>query len=154
MQSPLVAGAMLWDASPEIIKTLDRTGYYLGIAYQVRDDVIDVIGDSEFTGKPIGVDVRRRKMRLPLIQALQELSGRKRRKLEDLLRATSLSDEALSEALCLIKESGSIEYCISKTKEYCERAADAMNILSEDIASLKVHLYVVANWIASFEDGT
>jgi geranylgeranyl pyrophosphate synthase len=154
IQAPLVAGAMLWDACPEIIKTLEKAGLSLGMAYQIRDDVIDMIGDSECTGKPIGGDVRRRKMRLPLIQALWELSGRRRRKLAESLRATSLSDEAFSEALELINESGSIDYCISKTKEYCEQAANTIDMLSEDFASLKAHLCVVANWISSFEDRT
>ncbi len=154
VQASLVAGAMLWDASPEIIKTLEKAGLSLGMAYQIRDDVVDVIGDSECTGKPVGGDLRRRKMRLPLIQALQELSGKRRRKLADLLRATSLSDGALSEALNLISESGSIDYCISKTKEYCERAADTINMLSEDLAPLKAHFCVVTNCISSFEDRT
>lgn len=154
IQAPLVAGAMLWDACPEIIKTLEKAGLSLGMAYQIRDDVIDMIGDLECTGKPIGGDVRRRKMRLPLIQALWELSGRRRRKLAESLRATSLSDEAFSEALELINESGSIDYCISKTKEYCEQAANTIDMLSEDFASLKAHLCVVANWISSFEDRT
>lgn len=154
IQAPLVAGAMLWNACPEMIKTLEKVGLSLGMAYQIRDDVIDVIGDSECMGKPIGGDVRRRKMRLPLIQALQELSGEKKQKLADLLQTASLSDGALSEALNLISESGSIDYCISKTKEYCERAADAINMLSEDLAPLKAHLRVVANWISSFEDRT
>ena len=154
IQAPLVAGAMLWDACPKIIKTLEKAGLSLGMAYQIRDDVIDVIGDSECTGKTIGGDLRRRKMRLPLIQALRELSGRKRRKLADILGATSLSDGALSEVLGLIKESGSIDYCISKTQEYCERATDTINMLSEDLALLKTHFCVVANWISSFEDRT
>ena len=154
IQAPLVAGAMLWDACLEITNTLEKAGLSLGMAYQIRDDVIDVIGDSECTGKPIGGDLRRRKMRLPLIQALRELSGRKERKLVDVLRETSLSDGALSEALSLISESGSIDYCISKTKEYCERAADTINMLSEDLAPLKAHFCVVANWISSFEDKT
>jgi len=152
IQAPLVAGAMLWDACPEIIKTLEKAGLSLGMAYQIRDDVIDVIGDSECTGKPIGGDLRRRKMRLPLIQALRELSGKKRQKLADILGATSLSDGALSEVLDLIKESGSIDYCISKTQEYCERATATINNLSEDLVLLKTHFCVVANWISSFED--
>ena len=154
IQAPLVAGAMLWDACLEITNTLEKAGLSLGMAYQIRDDVIDIIGDSECTGKPIGGDVRRRKMRLPLIRALRELSGRTRRKLAKSLRTTSLSDGALSEALGLINESGSIDYCISKTQEYCEQATDTINMLSEDLAPLKAHFCVVANWISSFEDRT
>jgi len=154
IQSPLVVGAMLWDARPEAIKILERAGLSLGMAYQIRDDVIDVIGDSECTGKPVGGDIRRRKMRLPLIQALRELRNNEHRKLLDLLKNASLSDEASSEAIGLITESGSIDYCISKAKEYCKKATETINLLPEEFADLKNHFCVVAGWISSFEDKT
>jgi len=154
IQAPLVAGAMLWDADSEIIKILEYAGQFLGMAYQIRDDVIDVIGDSECSGKPVGGDVRHCKMRLPVVQALQELAGEKKQKLIDILKTKNLSDESVNEAIGLINETNAIEYCISKTKEYCDQAINAMGKLSEDFESMKIHFNVVANMISSFEDGT
>ena len=50
IQASLVAGAMLWGAGPEIIKILGNAGLSLGVAYQIRDDIIDVLGDQECMG--------------------------------------------------------------------------------------------------------
>lgn len=152
IQSSLVAGAMLWDATSEVIKKLERAGLFLGLAYQIRDDVIDIIGDSDYTGKPEGGDILRRKMRLPLIQGLRKSSDNRLHNLLGILNKTSLSDEDTSEIISLIVESGSIDYCISKVKEYCEKAIGAIEMLSEDFEDLKKHFCVVTGWISSFED--
>jgi len=154
IQTPLVAGAMLWNAPTAVIKALEGAGLALGMAFQIRDDVIDVIGETECTGKPVGGDIRRCKMRLPLIQALQVLNGDKHRRLLDIMQNESVSDQALSEAIGLITESGSIEYCIYKTKEYCKIATDTISQLPREFTDLKDHFCVVAVWISSFEDGT
>jgi len=152
IQASLVAGAMLWDASSEIIQTLQRAGLFLGVAYQIRDDVIDVIGDPEYTGKPLGGDIQSRKMRLPLIRALQELRGSKQQKLVEILQRSNPSCEDIAAVVGLIEESDSIDYCVSKTKTYCKQATDAIYMLPDDLVSLKTQFNVVANWISSFEE--
>ena len=152
IQAPLVSGAMLWDASDEVIRTIKNVGYSLGMAYQIRDDVIDVIGDPECMGKPVGGDLRQCKMRLPTIQALFELSGAKKEWFNGLLRKRRISGEALDEAINTILETNSIQYCITKTKEYCEQALDSINHLPRELANFKRQIGDVANIISNFDN--
>lgn len=152
IQAPLVIGAMLWNASATIIKALEGAGIALGMAYQIRDDVIDVIGDSECTGKPVGGDIRRSKMRLPVIRALGELQGKDRNSLKHLLSGKDLSDEAVQEALALTQKTDSVDYCISATKRYCQEARQFIRQLPNDLVVLKDQLDSIVELISSFEE--
>lgn len=150
IRSSLVAGALLWDAPKEIIDNLKNLGYALGMAYQIRDDVIDIIGDPECTGKPLGGDLLRCKMRLPVIHALKKLNGEKRIKLESLLQSKKLDNESLDEALHLLKETDAADYCISKTREFCEQALFSIDLLPEKHQTLKTYLKDVTRLVSTF----
>lgn len=63
------SGALLSDASPEIVGALRRYGDLLGTAFQMTDDVVDFSADS---GKPVGLDIRQRVLSLPLIYAAED----------------------------------------------------------------------------------
>jgi len=155
IQAPLVIGAMLWDAAPNILAVLEQAGYSLGMAYQLRDDVLDIIGDSECTGKPVAGDIRQRKMRLPVIHALQWSSQQKNTRLSELLQLKrTLHDSELRDTLHILHCAGSIEYSINKIRNYCKQAGDSLRMLSNEFESLGSHLHVIAGMISSFKDAT
>ena len=58
IQSSIKLGAMLSGTSKEIQNSLSAYGLSLGYAYQIRDDVIDIIGEEKYVGKPIGGDIK------------------------------------------------------------------------------------------------
>ncbi|MCZ6688093.1 MAG: polyprenyl synthetase family protein [Planctomycetota bacterium] len=153
VQASLVSGAMLWDAPPGIIRNLEKIGAALGMACQIRDDVIDVVGDSICTGKPVGGDMRRGKMRLPVIRALSVLPPEKRTLLESLLRQKGLPDQQLEDALALLAGTDCIDYCIRKTKEYCGQVNRHVSLLPDDLGTLKMQLGTISDLISSFENG-
>lgn len=86
----VVAGALLAQASPEQIESLSLFAYHLGLAFQIQDDILDLEGSEEKTGKPIGSDEQKQKSTYP---ALLTLSGAK----EALKKHTNLAKEALKE---------------------------------------------------------
>lgn len=86
----VVAGALLAQASPEQIKSLSLFAYHLGLAFQIQDDILDLEGSEEKTGKPIGSDEQKQKSTYP---ALLTLPGAK----EALKKHTNLAKEALQE---------------------------------------------------------
>jgi geranylgeranyl pyrophosphate synthase len=151
IQAPLVVGAMMWDASAATIELLERAGIALGMAYQIRDDVIDIIGDSECTGKPIAGDIRRSKMRLPVIRALRTLPGKCGNNLKGLLSNRGLPDKAVRESIELINKTDAVDYCISVTKQYCETAQQFIGKLPGNLGVLRNQLNSIAELIASFE---
>ena len=63
-------GARAGGASPDVADGLARYGLALGVAFQIKDDVLGLWGDPERTGKPVGSDIQRRKKSLPVVAAL------------------------------------------------------------------------------------
>lgn len=62
IQSALMIGGILAGAPKEAIQDLERAGYCIGIAFQIRDDILDIIGDEKKLGKPIGSDEKNEKL--------------------------------------------------------------------------------------------
>lgn len=153
IQTPLVVGAMLWDAPFEHVSILEKIGIEIGIAYQLRDDVIDIIGESEFTGKPEFGDIRQRKMRLPLIHLLTKLKGNDLKLVKNVLSMERpLIDNELKDIINLMNMVGSLDYVINKTKEYCEYAYLSIGRLPLEFEILANHLRAITRLISCFEN--
>ena len=135
-----------------MISPLEKIGHFLGLAYQLRDDAIDIIGDPEFTGKPRAGDIRQRKMRLPMIHGLRN-AGAERDKLVKLIRSEKkLTGPEVEYVIDLLCRTGSVDYTIEKTREYCQRAIEEAEKLPEEQSSLKENLRNVALLISSFQE--
>lgn len=152
IRAPLVAGAILWRGPDDLISRLGAIGFNLGLAYQLRDDVIDFLGDPVFTGKPRFVDLNQRRMRLPVIHALKNLDRDNRAWLEGLLEGGSdISQEEKTQVLDLLEKSASIEYVMQKTAEYCEAANDLLIELQRDHEEFCCRVMAIARLISLFE---
>jgi len=66
-------GAMLSDASEPVVQAMEQYGYRLGLAFQIVDDILDVIGDEQSLGKPVGSDIRQGTVTLPAILVRDQL---------------------------------------------------------------------------------
>ncbi|MGZ5968202.1 MAG: polyprenyl synthetase family protein [Polyangiales bacterium] len=84
VRGPLAMGAMLAKASSEMRSALDRFAAPIGVAFQLRDDLLGVFGSEEETGKPVGSDLRAKKRTSLLAEALRRSSGTERARLEAL----------------------------------------------------------------------
>ena len=81
-------GAHYAQATPEIEQALSRYGVQLGIAFQIADDLLDMLGDEATVGKSLGTDLLKQKSTLPLIRLLDQLDGTQRDKLVAQLSAS------------------------------------------------------------------
>ena len=97
------SGALLSEASPEIVEALRRYGDLVGIAFQMADDMVDF---SPSSGKPVGLDIRQRVLSLPLIYAAEdrEVGPEVRR-----LLAGALGDAEVGRVAELVESSGALE---------------------------------------------
>ncbi|MEZ2120924.1 polyprenyl synthetase family protein [Corynebacterium sp. CCM 9203] len=75
IERPLHLGAMLGGASPELVSAYRSFGHDIGIAYQLRDDLLGVFGDPDVTGKPAGDDLREGKRTVLVAEALRHLDA-------------------------------------------------------------------------------
>jgi geranylgeranyl diphosphate synthase type I len=106
VRGPLRLGALLGDARPAALRALDRFAVPVGVAFQLRDDLLSAFGDPRDTGKPFGGDLRSGK-RTPLaLHATRLARGRDRRALGNVLGNSRASDADVRRALDVIVRTG------------------------------------------------
>ena len=115
------AGAMAAGASDERVETMRRYGEMLGMAFQIKDDILDYTGGAD-TGKPACNDLREGKITLPLIALLEESDSAQRRELLELLEQCRQSDDAVAEMCRRVTEGGGIEAARHTMFGYLHRA--------------------------------
>ncbi|MEG6523506.1 polyprenyl synthetase family protein [Desulfotomaculum sp. 1211_IL3151] len=136
-------GAVAVGAPEEEHKSLRRYGHYLGMAFQITDDILDMMADQKILGKPIGGDLRQGILTMPVIYALEK--GAKRERLRQLIEITEKTDEQVNEAIGIIKESGGIDFAFNATKRYIEKAKQ--NLTSLPNKPVKETFYHIADFI-------
>ncbi len=131
-EASAVLGGLAATDNDEIISSLAVYGRSLGVAFQIRDDMLGLIGSEEELGKPVLNDIREGKKTLLVIYALSHLDEESRDKLRSILGRRDASREELEEAAELIKSSGALEYAEKLAREYSEQAIRAIKILPEN----------------------
>ncbi|MCU1404785.1 MAG: geranylgeranyl pyrophosphate synthase [Glaciihabitans sp.] len=110
VQAPLAIGARLGGGSSEQVDALRTFGLPLGIAYQLRDDLLGVFGDPEVTGKPAGDDLREGKRTVLVALARTKLPTNARNLLDELLGDADLDRQQIQLLQNAIEESGAIDH--------------------------------------------
>ncbi len=113
---------------------LRRFGNNLGMAFQVADDILDYVGAEETTGKPIGQDLRERKVTLPLIGALKAATPGARTEVRKFFDGVEPTDGEISRLVDLVRELGGVDYARKQALEYAEKADDALEVLPAGVA--------------------
>ena len=124
-------GASSAGASLELIERMRKFGELVGMAFQIKDDLFDY-GEDEI-GKPLGIDIKEKKMTLPLIHALSKASWLEKRRIVGIVKNDSSKPRKVKEVIAFVKASGGIEYAQQAMNQYCEKA---IAILSEFPESL------------------
>jgi geranylgeranyl diphosphate synthase type I len=106
VRGPVTLGALVGDASEAQLHALERFGRPLGIAFQLRDDVLGTFGDSRATGKPAGHDLREGKNTALIAEARALLSPADRESLERVFGQRDATPEALAAAAQALDRSG------------------------------------------------
>ncbi len=112
--------------APAHHESLARYGERLGMAFQVADDLLDYTETAEMTGKPSGLDLREHKVTLPLIAALRNMSPASRTRVEDLFATTDPDEDAVTDVIQLVHESGGIEYARRRADQFAREAEEAL----------------------------
>ncbi|MDH6180809.1 geranylgeranyl diphosphate synthase type I [Microbacteriaceae bacterium SG_E_30_P1] len=109
IEAPLAIGGSLGGGSDAQLQALRSFGLPLGVAYQLRDDLLGVFGDPEVTGKPAGDDVREGKRTVLIALARQRLSGSARNLLDELLGDPSLDASQIDTIRSTLTECGAVD---------------------------------------------
>ena len=98
----LEVGALLGTNAKAIIRGLSNFGRNLGLAFQIRDDVLGIWGDERKTGKPWGSDIRRKKKSLPIVYALEKAEGKAKTELLNIYKREVIDDQDLDAVLRIL----------------------------------------------------
>ncbi len=128
IERPLHIGGACAGMSSQMKEILSDYGVNLGVAYQLRDDILGVLGDSSVTGKPSGGDISEGKRTVLLSHALKALKPNRATKLWNLV-GKNLDEEELALARELIVESGAIQESEREIAELSQKAASAVAAL-------------------------
>jgi octaprenyl-diphosphate synthase len=122
-------GASSSGASSEVISKMKQFGEYVGMAFQIKDDLFDY-GDDEI-GKPLGIDIKEKKMTLPLIYALSKASWLEKRRIIGIIRNHSDDSKKVREVIEYVKKSGGIEYATSVMEQFYQKSLTLLNELPD-----------------------
>jgi len=104
-----------------VIEKLKLFGENLGVAFQLRDDLLDYLGDASVVGKPIGADIKDGKITLPLIYALKNSPRKESRRVIKIIK-NSLKRKDISYVIDFVKSYGGIDYTLKVAEDYLDRA--------------------------------
>lgn len=123
----LKAAGVVSDATEEEVEALGRYGYSLGMAFQITDDLLDYVGDPTMMGKPVGGDLRRRQITLPLIYAAANGMAPDLRATIDRIDDGATPDE-IDELLAYVQRSEGIQRSQQEARRFCREACDALRV--------------------------
>jgi len=141
-------GAASVNASAEHIEALSMYGMQLGIAFQLRDDVLDYHG-GWLTGKALGNDIREKKITLPLIYALQKVGKSEQRRILSLVACAKKNSRNVKQVVDFVTQHGGITYANNVTRSYCEAAKKSLDIFPE--SEVKAALCSLADYVVERE---
>jgi octaprenyl-diphosphate synthase len=122
-------GATSVGADEATVARMKLFGQHIGMAFQIKDDLFDY-GDDEI-GKPVGIDIKEKKMTLPLIYALSKASWLERRRIAHIVRRESDKPKKVREVIEFVKKSGGIEYAQAAMERFYQQALEILKEFPE-----------------------
>ena len=129
-EAACVSAAISAGVSEDVVKAARDYAVALGLAFQIKDDILDYSG-TESVGKPLGVDILEQKITLPLLGALNNVSGQKQAEVRGMVRDIVGRPELRDDVVSFVKENGGLEYAKARLEEYVNEAVHALDILPD-----------------------
>jgi octaprenyl-diphosphate synthase len=133
--------AVLSTGNIEYQEKMRQFGEYVGIAFQIKDDIFDY-GMPGKIGKPTGIDIRERKLTLPIIYTLNNSNKEVRKELIDIIKNQNENRKSVQRAVSLVEENGGISYSHEQMLSYARKALDIIRDFPENEAKKSLELLV------------
>lgn len=119
------AGAASSNGDPEVIAKMKEFGLNVGMAFQIKDDLFDY--GTHQIGKPLGIDIKEKKMTLPLIHVLQKVSKSDKKRIKRIVKSNNQTQKKVQEVIDFVKANGGIEYAESVMHDYYNKSTEILN---------------------------
>ncbi len=130
-------GAASVSTNEDAIEKMRAFGQAVGMAFQIKDDLFDY-GDGTNIGKPTGIDIKEKKMTLPLIYALNKASFFDKRKIIYIVKNNNNNPKKVAEVIDFVVKSGGIEYATEKMIEFKNKALAIISDFPESDAKISL----------------
>jgi len=127
------SGAASVTEDKAVIEKMRLFGETVGIAFQIRDDLFDY-GTDTGIGKPTGIDIKEKKMTLPLIYALQMADADEKRFIINTIKNHNTDEKRVAEVIALVDKKGGISYTNKRMNEYRDRSLELLHTLPDNEA--------------------
>jgi octaprenyl-diphosphate synthase len=118
----------------EVVEKMRTFGEKIGIAFQIKDDLFDY-GEEDTIGKPTGIDIKDKKLTLPLIHALSEVSRSEQRRILGEIKSYKSGKEQVRRLVTFVSENGGIRYATQMMEKYRDEAFEILNTMPESAYS-------------------
>ena len=136
-------GAASVKPNTEDVERMRKFGELIGMAFQIKDDLFDY--GQEAIGKPTGIDIKERKMTLPLIHVLNNCSKKEQDWVINSIKKYNKDQKRVKEVIAFVKDKGGLEYAVAKMKQFQEEALLILNNYSE--SEFKNALILMVNYV-------
>ena len=132
-EATCVSAAISAGASEEMVKAAKDYAVALGIAFQIKDDILDYAG-TDAVGKPLGADILEQKITMPLLGAMTNAGSEKEAKIRAMVSDIVSHPEYRDEIVTFVKDNGGLEYAVSRLDAYVEASVGALKLFPESDA--------------------
>jgi octaprenyl-diphosphate synthase len=147
MKASCEIGAIAANQSNEVIEKIGFYGENIGIAFQIRDDIFDYTQTNSIIGKPVGNDIKERKITLPLIYALNNSTTSEAKHILHTFKSKNISKKDINYIIGFVKDKDGIAKSQAKAESFVNSANDSLDgiINAESKNILKEFSYFVVN---------
>jgi octaprenyl-diphosphate synthase len=138
-------GSISASTNPEVPQSLRLFGEYIGLAFQIKDDIFDLLGSHSKIGKPIGNDIKEKKLTLPIIYSFSQVPKARKKEIIKLIKTGNLKNKDLEIIAKFVVENGGIAYSNKKANELTESGIKILSQLPD--SSAKESLLNLAKYV-------
>jgi len=134
-------GALSGTDNKEYHEAMRKFGLNMGMAFQIRDDILDYEGSTTVIGKPVGGDIKEKKITLPLIYSLDQVSNGQASAIRKIIK-NGRKKENVKQVIEFVREHKGIDYAIETARDYSEKAREALKVLPNSQSKLAMEALV------------
>ena len=124
------SSAISVDACPQYEQAAKDYAVALGLAFQIKDDILDYAG-TDSVGKPLGVDILEQKITMPLLGAFANVSAEEEARVRKMVRDIVDHPEYRDDIVAFVKSNGGLEYAVAQLDRYVAEAVEALSVLPD-----------------------
>ncbi len=135
LETCCMIGSMSASENVEYHQAMKKFGESIGMAFQIRDDILDYEGSSKITGKPVGGDIKEKKITLPLIYSLKKVPKTEADKIRRMIKNNNGNGDT-REIINFVRDNGGIEYALKTAHDYSEKAKESLKLFPDSPAKI------------------